>query len=77
MNDNRNMILAIVLSAIVLFGWSILSEQWFPTANPPATKTVDGKQVALPKPQADPAADSPAAILFRDKRISMTRIGRK
>ncbi len=62
MNDNRNMVLAIVLSAIVLLGWSFLSERFFPTASEPSTKFENGKQVALPKPQADPAADAPAAI---------------
>ena len=52
MENQRNIILAIVLSAIVLFGWSALSERFFPTANPPATRTVDGKQVAVPQPGA-------------------------
>jgi YidC/Oxa1 family membrane protein insertase len=65
-SDNRNMILAIVLSALVLFGWSFISERYFPTASEPSTKIVDGKQVPLPKPQADPTADAPAAI--RDRR---------
>jgi YidC/Oxa1 family membrane protein insertase len=65
--DNRNMILAIVLSAFVLLGWSFLSDRYFPTANPPVTKVVDGKQVALPQPGADPAADAPAAV--RDRAI--------
>lgn len=65
MTDQRNMILAVVLSALVLFGWSFLSERYFPTAAEPSTKIVEGKQVALPKPQADPAADSPAALRGR------------
>ena len=37
MNNQRNMILAIVLSAIVLFGWSALSERFFPSPPPAAT----------------------------------------
>jgi YidC/Oxa1 family membrane protein insertase len=61
------MILAIVLSAIVLFGWGFVAERWLPTANPPSTRVVEGKQVAVPRPQADPAADAPAAI--RDRRL--------
>ena len=65
MSDQRNMILAIVLSAIVLFGWGFIAERWFPTANEPSTKVVEGKQVALPKPGADPAADAPAAVRNR------------
>jgi YidC/Oxa1 family membrane protein insertase len=60
------MILAIVLSAIVLIGWGFVSERFLPTANPPATKVVKGKTVPVAQPQADPAADSPAAI--RDRR---------
>ena len=66
MGDNRNFILAIILSLLVLLGWNFIAEQYFPTANPPSTKVVDGKQVPLPKPQADPGADSAAAI--RDLR---------
>jgi YidC/Oxa1 family membrane protein insertase len=66
------MILAIVLSMIVLFGWTYVAEQWFPTANPPATKTVDGKQVPLPQPQADPAADAPLAIRKRETVLAET-----
>jgi YidC/Oxa1 family membrane protein insertase len=65
LSDNRNMLLAIVLSVIVLLGWSILSERFFPTASEPSTKFENGKQVALPKPQADPTADAPAAIRSR------------
>jgi YidC/Oxa1 family membrane protein insertase len=65
-NEHRNMILAIALSMLVLVGWSFIAETWFPTANPPATKIEDGKSVPVAKPQADPAADSPAAI--RDRR---------
>jgi YidC/Oxa1 family membrane protein insertase len=64
-DNQRNLILAIVLSALVLFGWSFLSEKFFPTANPPATKVVDGKSVPVPQPQADPTLDSPARIRNR------------
>ncbi len=74
MSDNRNMILAIVLSAMVLFGWTFISERYFPTASEPSTKFEKGKQVPLPKPQADPAADAPAAI--RDRRIVLAETPR-
>src|SRR3954465_8104370 len=60
------MILAIVLSAIVLIGWSFLSDRWLPTANPPATKVVNGKTVPVPQPRAGPAADTQAT---RDRRV--------
>lgn len=74
MTDNRNMILAIVLSALVLFGWSALSDRFFPTATPPSTKIVDGKQVPLPQPSAAPVAASPAAV--RDRRIVLAEAPR-
>jgi len=67
LENQRNMILAIVLSALVLFGWSALSDRFFPTANPPATKVVNGKQVPVPQPGADPTADSPRAL--RDRAV--------
>jgi YidC/Oxa1 family membrane protein insertase len=66
-SDNRNLILAIVLSALILFGWGFVTERFFPTANAPSTQMVDGKQVPLPKPQADPGADSPVAL--RDRAL--------
>jgi YidC/Oxa1 family membrane protein insertase len=69
-NEHRNMILAVVLSAIVLFGWTFVSDRWFPTANEPSTKVVEGKSVPLPKPQADPAADAPAALRDRQSVLS-------
>jgi YidC/Oxa1 family membrane protein insertase len=74
MTDNRNMILAIVLSALVLLGWSFVSDRYFPTAAEPSTKVVDGKHVALPKPNADPAADAPAAL--RDRRLVLSEAPR-
>ena len=63
MNNQRNLILAIVLSAIVLIGWTFLSERFLPPVSPPSTKIVDGKQIALPKPEAPPEA----ASLIRDR----------
>src|SRR4051794_9542454 len=76
-NEHRNMILAVVLSALVLIGWTLLSERFIPTANPPATKTVNGKQVPLPRPQASPSANTPAvtqdraAVLRSTPRIAV------
>ena len=66
MNEHKNMILAIVLSAIVLIGWGLATEYFLPTANEPTTRIEKGKQVPVPQPQADPAADAPAAV--RDRR---------
>jgi len=46
-SQQRNMILAVLLSALVLFGWSALSSYWFPTANPPVTKIEEGQTKAV------------------------------
>ena len=74
MNEHKNMILAIALSALVILGWGFISEYWFPTANPPATKVEKGRSVPVPQPQADPAADSPAAL--RDRRLVLAETPR-
>ena len=66
-NDNKNFVLFAVLAALILFGWPVVQGWFFPTANPPVTKVVDGKSTPLPQPQADPAADSPAAT--RDRQL--------
>ncbi|MES2497347.1 MAG: membrane protein insertase YidC [Pseudomonadota bacterium] len=65
MENQRNMILAIVLSALVLFGWQFLGDRYFPTAKPPVTKIEGGKEKVVPQPGADPAADGPKAIRAR------------
>ncbi len=72
MTDNRNMLLAIVLSAVVLLGWGLLSESFFPTANPPSTKIEQGRSVPLPQPNADPAADGPRALRDRQAVLAET-----
>lgn len=73
MDNQRNLILAVVLSALVLFGWTLISDRYFPTANPPATKVVDGKSVPLPKPEASPdsvpAIRERAAVLSESQRV--------
>jgi YidC/Oxa1 family membrane protein insertase len=67
LNEQRNLMLAILLSALVLFGWGFFAQKWIPTANPPATKIVNGKQVPLPKPNASPSrTTAPAVVRDRD-----------
>ncbi len=70
MNDNRNMILAIVLSAFVLLGWSLLAERWFPTAAPQTQRVENGKVKPLPQPASSPAA--PHALRARPVVIAAT-----
>ncbi|GAA4026083.1 membrane protein insertase YidC [Sphingomonas rosea] len=60
-NDTRNMILAIVLSALVLFGWGVLSERFFPqpkkpAATAPATPGAPASSTTTANAPAAPAA---------------------
>jgi len=64
-NDSKNLIFAVLLSALVLLGWSWAANRYFPTANPPSTKVENGKQQPLPQPQAQPTATSPKALQSR------------
>jgi YidC/Oxa1 family membrane protein insertase len=48
LTDTRNLVLAVVLSAVVLFGWQFLVERFFPGATPPP--------VSAPAPAPAPAA---------------------
>jgi YidC/Oxa1 family membrane protein insertase len=64
-NEQRNLILALVLSALVLLGWALISDRVFPTANKPSTQIVQGKTVPLPS--ATPVPNSPAAV--RDRAV--------
>ncbi|MEN3971219.1 membrane protein insertase YidC [Sphingomicrobium sp. XHP0235] len=50
MNDNRNMMLAIVLSILVLIGWSVVSDRYFPTAADETVTVQDGEVVDVPGP---------------------------
>ncbi len=50
MNENRNMLLALMLSALVLIGWSFLSDRFFPTAGPQTQQVDRGKVTAAPTP---------------------------
>ncbi len=56
LNENRNMILAVVLSALVLLGWSMLSDRFLPEAAPPTQKVESGTATPAAKPQPAPQA---------------------
>jgi YidC/Oxa1 family membrane protein insertase len=62
LNEHRNLILAVILSALVLVGWGIVSERYFP----PSSKVVNGKQVPV-TPKSAPVADTAAAS--RDRKV--------
>jgi YidC/Oxa1 family membrane protein insertase len=56
LNDSKNLILAVALSALVLLGWTWAANKYFPAANPPSTKVVNGKQQPVPQANAQPSA---------------------
>jgi YidC/Oxa1 family membrane protein insertase len=64
-NESRNLVLAVVLSALVLLGWSWLAEQYFPTSAPqqqPGNATAGAPPQPQPDTQAQPQAQQvPAA----------------
>ncbi|CAN5285045.1 membrane protein insertase YidC [soil metagenome] len=76
MDNQRNLILAIVLSALVLLGWSTISAKYFPVAAPPSTKIVDGKSVAItpdntPAPTAVPIVQDRAKVIAATPRVAI------
>jgi len=73
-NDNRNMLLAIVLSALVLLGWGLLSDKIFPTAGPQTQQVENGKLKPAPQPTASPVATTPTAI--RDRAVVLAETPR-
>jgi YidC/Oxa1 family membrane protein insertase len=79
-DDKRNWITAILLSAAILLGWNFVSQKFFPTpAKPDVTKTVAGSPTAttaapgqpatLPTPGA-PAAPAAQAIVAVETAVA-------
>ena len=78
MNDTKNLILAVALSVLVLIGWTWAANKYFPTANPPSSKVVAGKQEPVQQPGATPSApatpkatQSVSAALSAGPRVSI------
>jgi YidC/Oxa1 family membrane protein insertase len=79
-SDNRNVILAVVLSMIVLFGWQFFIagpqlEQAQRRAEITAQQQAEAEQLAVPATNADgtavaPAADAPLAFADRDTALA-------
>ena len=67
MNDNKNLIVAIALSVLVLLGWTMLSERYFPTAKQPSTKVEDGRVVPQQQPASLPTGTPETAQTIRDR----------
>jgi len=47
-NDNRNFLTFAILAVLLLFGWPLVMNRFFPPANPPVTTIKDGKTQAQP-----------------------------
>jgi len=71
-NDSKNMILAVAISALILLGWTWASNRYFPTSSPQSTKVVDGKVQPLPQPGAQPAPNAPKALQSRATVLGST-----
>lgn len=74
MDNSRNMILAFVLSALVLIGWTTLSERFFPTPKPATTAAQTGTAasntpVTAPVVQASKKLRDVAAVRAESPRI--------
>ncbi len=72
-NDRRNFVAFLVIAAVILLGWQALQSRFFPPANPPVTKVVNGKSKPVFNPVADPTADGPAATRSRDQVLAATQ----
>jgi len=71
-NDSKNLILAVALSALILLGWTWAANKYFPTSNPASTKVESGRQVSLPQPQSQPAPATPKALQSRAQVLAST-----
>src|SRR5215210_3019962 len=59
------MLLAVVLSALVLIGWSLISDRLLPTAGPQTVQVDKGRTRPIPQPAVVPGANAPQAIRAR------------
>ena len=73
-DDRRNFFVFVAIAALILLGWPLAQQKFFPTANPPVSKVVDGKSKPVANPAADPTADGPAAV--RDRRLVLAETPR-
>ena len=71
MNENRNFVIAILLSAIVLFGWTLLGEQLFPPSKAPATVAASAGSAGTSGAPAQAAVAKP-----RDVKVALAETGR-
>jgi len=75
-NDTRNMVLAVVLSALVLLGWTMFSDRFLPAAAPQpqtqAHKADTGQASPSAQPQSGSATQAPAPMQPRTKVLAQS-----
>jgi YidC/Oxa1 family membrane protein insertase len=68
--DQKNLILFVVIAALILFGSQFLTSKFLPPANPPVTKIVGGKTQVLPAPTSAPTTPTAGTTgAVRDRKI--------
>jgi YidC/Oxa1 family membrane protein insertase len=70
------MVLAVVLSALVLLGWTMFSDRFLPAAPPPhaqSQKSSEGKAKPAAQQQATPASPAQAALQPREKVLAASQ----
>ncbi len=60
MSDNKNLLIAVMLSMLVLLGWSFVSEQFFPAPKPAPKVSAPATQSATPSAPIVPQVGTPA-----------------
>ncbi len=71
MNDQRNMILAIALSALVLFGWTLLGDRFFPQPQPTTEQAMKEAAQKLPPTAPKAVVQSRASALAGSTRVAI------
>ena len=66
MGNNRNMMLALALSALVILGWSFASNRFFPPALPQTQVVVNGKVKPIANPVSDSGTVAPTPAALRN-----------
>ena len=66
MGNNRNMMLALALSALVILGWSFASNKFFPPALPQTQVVVNGKVKPIANPVSDSGTVAPTPAALRN-----------
>ena len=71
-DDQRNLVLFIVIAGLILIGWQFVVTRFLPPARPPVTKIEGGQTKVVKSPSTDPAADSAAATKSREAVLAET-----